>query len=144
MSLYEVASSWRGTPWCANSAVKGMRGGVSCHNLPRAILIEAGLLSSAFPAVVGDPNRTKHSRDSQITSWLDDRPEFERSDVSTLQLQPGDLLGIRIYRCVDHLGLIVAPNMFVHVLAHKHVTIDHLTDPTWQRRIGPTWRLRNV
>jgi len=138
-----VAASWLGTPWCANSAVKGKRGGVSCHNLPRAILVEAGWLPESFPVVEGDPNSARHGG-SVIERWLDGRSEFTRFPISELRspggLRPGDLLGLRIRRCVDHLGLYLGEGRFIHTLQHKHTAIDRITDPTWGSRLLAVWR----
>lgn len=138
-----VAASWLGTPWCANSAVKGRRGGVSCHNLPRAILIEAGWLPESFPVVEGDPNSARQGG-SVIGRWLDARPEFTSEVAFHLRdLKSGDLLGIRIRRCVDHLGLYLGEGRFIHTLQHKHTAIDRITDPTWGARLLAVWRPRS-
>jgi cell wall-associated NlpC family hydrolase len=142
--LEHIAETWLGTPWCANSAVKGPRGGVSCHNLPRAILVEAGWLPESFPVVAGDPNSARNGG-SVIERWLDERPEFIRFGEPVLaSLQPGDLLGIRIRRCVDHLGLHLGAARFIHVLQHKHTAIDRSTDPTWSTRLLAVWRPRRT
>lgn len=135
-----LAVTWLGTPWCANSAVKGVRGGVSCHHLPRAILVEAGWLPESFPVIAGDPNTTRRDV-SVIATWLDARPEFVRfATPAVASLQPGDLVGIRIRRVVDHLGLYLGGARFVHVLMHKATMIDRITDPTWSSRFLAAWR----
>lgn len=142
-SLRSLASAWLGTPWCANSSARGRRGGVACHNLPRAILMETGLLPADFPEITGDPTATRHSKDSVMAPWLDARPEFVRIPAFQLSdLQPGDLLGLRIYHCIDHLGLFLGSLDFIHVLMHKHAAIDSLQDPTWSGRLLAIWRPR--
>ncbi len=138
--LEQVAAGWLGTPWCANSAAKGPMGGVACHNLPRAILVEAGWLPETFPVVEGDPNSTQSSEGSVIARWLDGRQEFARVPVTLSLLKPGDLIGIRIRRQVDHLGLCLGGVRFIHVLKHKKAAIDRVTDPTWGVRILAVWR----
>jgi hypothetical protein len=139
--LADAAASWVATPWCANSAVKGPKGGVSCHNLPRAILIEAGILPETFPVIEGDPNSTQRREGSVIADWLDGRPEFTRIPSSALSiLHPGDILGIRIRRQVDHLGLCLGGVTFIHTLQHKNTVIDRVSDPTWGVRILAVWR----
>mgnify|MGYP001416719324 CR=1 FL=1 len=132
------AGLWMGTPWCANSASRGPRGGVSCHNLPRALYMETGALPDDFPEIRGDPNGTRHTRKSVIEPWLDARPEFRRVPVS--ELAPGDLLGIRIYHCVDHLGVVLTRWQFIHVLMHKRTTMDPFGVSPWRERIGAAWR----
>jgi cell wall-associated NlpC family hydrolase len=136
-TLAHAASHWRGTPWCANSDAPGPRGGVSCHNLPRTLYIASGALTDAFPKTIGYPNR--HARLSVIEPFLNSRPEFMRVPLNGLQ--PGDLLGLRLYHCLDHLGVLLNLSDFIHVLAHKFVTVDSLTqDPTWSRRLLAAWR----
>ncbi len=133
------AGLWRGTPWMANSDARGV--GVSCHNLPRAIYMGCGALSSSFPRVIGDPAATKHSRDSKMVPFLDSRPEFIRVDLSAEPPVPGDLLGIRIYKCIDHLGVYLGQRNFVHVLMHKTTSFDPVHVPPWSERIEAAWRI---
>lgn len=140
--LADAAVSWLGTPWCANSAVKGPQGGVSCHNLPRAILVEAGWLPESFPVIEGNPNSTQRRDGSIIAEWLDGRPEFVNVPVMLSLLQPGDLLGIRIRRQVDHLGLCLGGVRFIHTLQHKGTMFDRVTDPTWGTRVLSVWRFK--
>jgi cell wall-associated NlpC family hydrolase len=140
IELTAIAETWLGTPWCANSAVKGVRGGVACHNLPRAILVEAGWLPDSFPLVEGDPNSARN-QGSVMERWLDGRPEFRRLQEACLnRLHPGDVFGIRIRRCIDHLGLSLGGGRFIHVLMHKGAAIDRITDPTWSTRLLAVWR----
>ncbi len=151
-ALCRAASAWIGTPWAANSAVAGPDGGVSCHHLPRALLIEVGALPSTFPAPRSDPNATRHGHVSVIEGWLDRCVEFNPipipAEIPTANstnhrshFLPGDLLGLRIYRCVDHLGIVLRPPLFLHVLQHQRTTVNPLTDPTWSRRLLRCWRL---
>ena len=151
-ALCRAASAWIGTPWAANSAVAGPDGGVSCHHLPRALLVEVGALPSTFPAPKSDPNATRHGQVSVIERWLDRCVEFKSIPIpATLSddcptdlasgFLPGDLLGLRIYRCVDHLGIVLRPPLFLHVLQHQRTTVNPWTDPTWSRRLLRCWRL---
>jgi cell wall-associated NlpC family hydrolase len=137
--LLYVSSQWLGTPWCANSSSRGPRGGVSCHNLTRAIYLECGALREDFPIVRGDPNGSKHARTSLMERFLDFRPEFRRVPADGL-LQPGDLIGLRIFRCVDHLGVVVTNMQFTHVLMHKHTALDNWQISPWRERILAAWR----
>jgi hypothetical protein len=137
--LLDVTQSWRGTPWCANSYARGGRGGVSCHNLPREIYIECGALPANFVRIYGDPNGTKHQRRSEIEPFLNSRPEFQRLKQGEPFL-PGDLLGLRIFHCVDHLGIFLGDSSFVHVLMHKKTDFDLVNVPPWSQRILAAWR----
>lgn len=134
------AELWLGTPWCANSEALGVRGGVSCHNLPRALYIRTGALAPSFPKIQGKPNR--HARRSDMETFLDARPEFERVPIEgPLKeiVQTGDLLGLRIYHCVDHLGVCVGSS-FIHVLMHKHTSLDLFRVSPWAERVKAIWR----
>ena len=137
--LLAVADRWLGTPWCANSQSIGERGGVSCHNLPRAIYIECGALPPEFPKFIGDPNGTRHGRVSEMEPVIDARPEFRRLAADEPR-QPGDLIGLRIYHCVDHLGVLLCNHIFIHVLMHKKTDMDWVNVPPWQQRSPVAWR----
>lgn len=128
---------WVGTPWCANSHAKGH--GVSCHNLPYEIYVATGFLDETFPRIVGDPAHNKHSCESKMEAFLNTRPEFQRLNLDTETLQPGDLMGIRIFSCVDHLGVCLGAN-FIHVLMHKKTDVDPVNVPPWSQRTMAAWR----
>ncbi|HVU27065.1 MAG TPA: hypothetical protein VHG71_04935 [Verrucomicrobiae bacterium] len=138
--LHEEINSWLGTPWAANSAAKGERGGVSCHNLPIALYKACGHLTEAFPVVVSDPNVTRHKKQSVMEPFLDARPEFRRLNLEKEFLCIGDLIGLRIYHCTDHLGVLEEGAHFIHVLMHKKTAVDSLIDPTWRTRLTTAWR----
>ena len=133
--LVYVSGLWIGTPWAANSMSRGF--GVSCHNLPLSIYKECGALPKDFVNIKGDPAKMKHATESIIAKFIDARKEFVRVDG---ELMPGDLVGIRIYRHVDHLGLVLPGNSFIHVLVHKNTSIDLMVSP-WKERIKAAWRI---
>jgi hypothetical protein len=138
------AGGWIGTPWCANSAVKGPRGGVACHRLPREIYVAAGWLPQDFPIVSGSPNEGRHEGASPIADWLDGRREFERvlgvKELREKAVGPGSLLGFRLgSKGVGHLGVMLTGMQFIHVLQHKHTAMDRIDDPTWLRRLEKVW-----
>ncbi len=134
--LNSIAAMWMGTQWCPNSDVIGR--GVSCHNLPRAIYVACGALAPGFPKIVGDPTQDRQAKTSRMEEFLDGRVEFQRAYLNAIR--PGDLLGIRIYKCIDHLGVALPNGLFVHVLMHKHTSADTYGIPPWQQRIEAIWR----
>lgn len=139
--LTAEAHAWLGTPWSANAASPGRRGGVSCHNLPRAILMASGALAPDFPVLIGDPTGSRHTKVSVLEPWIDAWPSFARVPHADLRLlQPGDLIGLRIAHCLDHLGLILTGENFIHVLAHKNTSLDPYQVPPWSQRILAAWR----
>jgi cell wall-associated NlpC family hydrolase len=145
-NLLTIARRWLGTPWCANSFCCGLRGGVSCHNLPREIYIEAGILASDFPRIAGDPRGATANNEMEI--FLDQRPEFVRIELSAAQ--PGDLIGLFIpidavghrvrERCVNHLAVMLPGNEFIHVLVYGATRVDQINVPPWQQRLIAVWR----
>lgn len=131
-----AAQSWLGTPWTANSHAKGF--GVSCHNLPFEIYREVGFFGPDFPRIISDPTATRHTKSSVMVPFVDMRTDkFMRVKSHP---QPGDLLGIRIYSCVDHLGLMLEGNQFIHTLMHKKTSLDDWRLPPWSDRIDVIWR----
>jgi hypothetical protein len=142
--LVATANEWIGTLWFANSACKG--GGVSCHNLPREIYVECGALPKSFPKIAGDPKGVTANNEMEI--FLDGRPEFKR--VERADRQPGDLIGLWLpmdsvgrrvkERCVNHLGVVLPGDRFIHVLLHKRTCRDDCNVPPWQQHIVANWR----
>ena len=140
-ALQDEARRWPGTPYCSNSDAPGQRGGVSCHNLPRAVLVNAHCLPSSFPKVQQTLNATRHATESLIEPFMDARPEFMRINPLEEAVIVGDVLGFRVFKCLDHLGLCVGGDRsFLHVLDHKHACVDFLADPTWGSRLLAVWR----
>lgn len=135
-ALHAEAAKWKGTPWLPNSASQGR--GVSCHNLPRSIYIACGALAPGFPIVVGNPTQDAHSKISRMESFNDGRKEFQRATLD--DIKAGDLLGIRIRRCIDHLGVALGGGVFIHVLMHKHTDYDLRGVSPWLERIEAVWR----
>ena len=139
--LWAIAETWLGTPWANNSEVRGARGGVACHLLIRAVLVEWGALSRDFPRLLATPADAR--RTGLFEAWLDRRPEFERVSGWIPQLvQPADVIGINWNGKMGHVGLSLGRGKFLHVLTHSQATIDPICDPTWSARIGGIWRLR--
>ncbi len=139
--IQHAAAKWVGTPWVPNSAALGA--GVSCHNLPRAILIEAGCLPVEFPEVVGDPAQMRWGKEDTIKDWLDGRPEFEAFAVDEWEPDPfmvGDVIGFSIGPKIQHLALYVGRGWVIHVLKHQKTACDSISDPTWRGRIVRAWR----
>lgn len=148
--LEEEAQKWLGTPWAANSAARGERGGVSCHNLPRALYVALAALPADFPVLVGNPTAALHTNADLFEPFLDHRPEFRRLEAGEPPL-PGDLVGLRLggrtgpreHWHVNHLGVHLAgTGRFVHVLSHKRTAVDSLADPTWRQRLLRIWRIK--
>jgi cell wall-associated NlpC family hydrolase len=133
-----VAESWIGTPCAPNSAVKGPGGGVSCHNLVAAVLVECGCLP-AFDVPQGRMDWARHNSTSIIEAYMDAHPSFERIVVGD-QLQPGDILGYQYGRCVHHLSLALDRGELVHVFRQVGAIKGTINDPTFSSRLKRIWR----
>jgi hypothetical protein len=136
--LAYVCGLWNGTPWSANT--ESMGHGVACHNIPRAIYIYTGAVSGNFPVIIGDPSTMRNKKESPMEKFIDQRPEFQRLEIGRDKFAPGDLFGIRIGYCVDHLGVCLG-DTFIHVLMHKKTSLDdRWSVPPWSQRINAAWR----
>lgn len=141
--LEERAKAWSGTPWRQNSMAIGV--GVSCHNLPRAIYAES--LFWNCPEIPGSP--AEATALNLMEAFLDTRSELERFSVGW-QLKPGDLVGLFIPinnvgvrirgKVVNHLGVILEKNRFVHTLLKRNTMIDQVNTPPWSQIVVAAWR----
>jgi hypothetical protein len=144
------AELWKGTPWRANSCARGV--GIACHNTPRALYIESGALNQAFPVITSTPQAATAA--NQMEQFIDGRPEFGRlkgknGELLSLLL-PGDLVGLFVpidnvgrrlrLRCVNHLGVILPANWFVHTLMKKNTDFDLINVHPWDQTLVAAWR----
>jgi len=138
--LFDVAHSWLGTPFCANSAVKGA--GVCCHLLVSEIYREAGWVGDIRPPA-GAPVWSRAQRHSLMEEWLDgpDAIEwFERVNVD--HIMPGDLLGFRVGTCIHHLGVLLQGNYVAHASHPAGASIAPVSalPSAWASRLAAAWR----
>lgn len=135
--LDREARSWLGTPFRANSAIKGPQGGVSCHLYVAKVFEAVGAVpAEAWPK--GSPDRSLAQRTSLVEPFLDSREEFV--DVTGQDLLPGDLLGFKIGGATHHLAILLRDREIVHAIRHHGVVVGHLDDPMWARRLTRAWR----
>lgn len=128
--LHDAARSWIGTPFAPNSASKGR--GVSCQKLVQHVYYEAGWLNIEAPDV--PMAHAKFSDRSYVVEFLDACPHFERAR----ELAPGDLIGLRIGRCVHHLAIVLTQGVIIHAWNRTGVIEQPLADLVG--RIGGIWR----
>lgn len=128
--LQAAARSWLGTPFAPNSASKGH--GVSCQKLVQHIYHEAGWKNVETPEV--PMAHAMFSDRSYVLEFMEHCEDF--ATVSTPEV--GDLVGMRIGRCVHHLGIVVRPDVIVHAWNRIGVTEQPLA--TLTGRIGAIWR----
>ena len=135
--LERAAQSWRGTPFRANSADCGVRGGVCCHLLITKVYREAGF--DIGPVPFGAPGHARFSRESIMEPLLDAHAGFVRVPAGEV-CQPGDLLGYRINSAIHHLAILLAGDQIVHAVYGPGCIITPRLDPTWSSRHAATWR----
>lgn len=137
--LTAVAESWRGTPFCERSAVKGA--GVCCNRLVAEILFEAGWLPRI--AVPNHDIRWARAQSrSVVAEWFDGPGAqfFIGSNIIDWDaVQAGDVLGFKIGRTLHHLVLALPHGRFVHA-PEQGVVIPPEMPPIWARRAERLWR----
>jgi len=141
--LNEVAASWVGTPFVANSRCKGKRGGVSCQMLAEQIYKECGC-PLPFGAEKGSMRWAGVSKDSLILKYLEDKTEFLHyvASPSVGDLIAGDLMGFRIGGCIHHVGVCLGNGLFIHCMRGSSTLVCSVSDPTFARRLGCLWRVK--
>jgi cell wall-associated NlpC family hydrolase len=138
-ALEREAQRWLGTPFFPNSNTPGPRGGVSCQKLVSEIYRSAGFCDVPVPEVA--MAHARFSRESLMEKFMADRPEFTRlPSLGWRSVQPGDLLGFRIYRTVHHMGIALVGLRFVHALDGVGTNISSVSDATWSSRLAVVWR----
>jgi cell wall-associated NlpC family hydrolase len=106
----EVASIWLGTPYRYGGIDER---GIDCSALTQNVMGDLG---------VSVPRTTRYQRRSG-------RP-IDRSDV-----RAGDLVFFRLESSrVDHVGIALGPDRFVHASASRGVVVDRLMDDYFSRR----------
>jgi len=111
---------------------------VSCQKLAGALYEEAG-----FPPVEVPDVPIAHARFSTtsfVVAFFNSRADFV--PVSLDDVQPGDVLGFMIVRCVHHLGVALEGGMFAHAIDGIGATTSSLQDATWASRLAHVWRPR--
>jgi cell wall-associated NlpC family hydrolase len=148
-ALEAAAKSWVGTPFVANSRIKGPRGGVSCQMLAEQLYLESGL-AIPFTAPSAPMRWSETHRDSLIERFLNSQTQLfqslevpnPQSPISNPQspIAPGDIVGFKIGGCVHHLGTALERGRFIHAMRGIGTQIYNLNDPTYEKRISKIWR----
>lgn len=125
-----AARSWLGTPYHDQASLKGV--GCDCLGLARGVWRE----------VVGDEPFPipPYSRDWGETGTREVLAEGARRmmiEVSVADAVPGSLILFRMRpgAIAKHVGILTAPDRFIHAYERLDVIEERLTS-AWQRRIG--------
>lgn len=144
IAIERAAASWIGTPFCANSAVKGA--GVCCHLGIMEVYFEAGVVPR-IPLPKGPPGWSRNHAESLMEPWLagEGAAYFEpvTFEPCTLNgLEPGDLLGFKLGRCVHHIGILLSGGRMFHV--HAHAAISPNIPLGYLRRLARAWSPKSI
>ena len=136
VELTEAAQRWLGTPFHPHACLRGV--GVDCAHLVLSILQETGAIKDwALPDYTMDGG--DHRDTSLVTEWLEGNPRFQSLPEGEPAL-PGDLVCFRLGRVPHHVGLVIAPNRFIHAMRNYGVIQSQLDDPTFAKRLTATFR----
>jgi cell wall-associated NlpC family hydrolase len=135
-ALVASAVSWLGTPFAGNCRAKGR--GASCQTLAAGIYADAGFEVGEVPEA--PMHHARYSSESIVVPWVESSGKFQR--VESGDVQPGDLLGFRIGRCVHHVGVLLNQKgqHFAHVIEGGPAKLSTLMDATWRSRLEYVWR----
>ena len=134
-ALKRAATSWLGTPFVPNAAIKGH--GVSCQKLAGHVLMDAGFLPAGFELPAEPMNWSHAHTDSLLEQFMARHADcFALVELPAYQhALPGDVLGIRYGGCVHHCGLVLSEGSFVHCLRDRGVIISHLREAVYMRLV---------
>ena len=139
--LKQAATSWLGTPFVPNAAIKGA--GVSCQKLVGSILIEAGALPASF-ALPDEPMSWGQAQTESLVEkfMAANADRFELVEgPAFVDAEPGDVLGIRHGGCVHHCGLVLAEHgSFIHCIRGEGVVLGEIRDAVFMRMVKRIWR----
>jgi len=119
MALHDQFGAWRGVPYRLGGT---SRSGVDCSGLVQ--LTYRDLFGIQLPRTTGELAQTG----AKI------KPRERRS---------GDLVFFRINRRLDHVGIYLENNRFMHASASSGVMISSLDDAYWKKRYWKTVRPRS-
>ena len=142
--LEAAAESWKGTPFCEGTPVKGA--GVSCHHVCAEIFFEAEMIVPRIPIPNG-PSNWRGQHRSLIREWVETSGLFltiaEGAAAKSHLAQPGDLLGFRV-GALHHAMLQLARGRVVHSVVGHSVGIAPQIPSEWSRRLDAIWRLKSL
>jgi cell wall-associated NlpC family hydrolase len=133
-TLDKAAVGWLGTPFRAHNRARGPRGGVDCGNLIQELMLEAGFLAERLDLPRPPTDYGQHNAASLVCDFLETHPALtgriaKLTDPAVLDApMPGDILGIRVGRCVHHLCIALPSGRFVQALQPHGVTIQPLAE----------------
>ena len=134
--LERVAKSWLGTPFAAHCSMRGV--GVDCVHLVAEIYQRLGVIDHFAPPEY-NMDGGHHAETSPIETYVIGTGRFTSipTTTPTHDLEPADLITLRIGRLPWHCGLLLTQLRFIHAMQPRGVIESTLADPTyWSRLTG--------
>ena len=133
-----VARSWLGTPYHDQASVKGV--GCDCLSLARGVWREV-VGPEPFPI----PPYSRDWGESGPREVLAEGARAMMPEIAPADAPPGALILFRMAprAIAKHVGILTAPDRFIHAYERLGVVEEPLT-PTWRRRITFGFRFSAV
>jgi cell wall-associated NlpC family hydrolase len=143
-ALQASARSWIGTKFHAHAQIK--QGGVDCLHLVHAVYEDSGLFAchpvAPFPAYSIQEGIHGGKSADPFRDWVDASGRFQEWNVEQLapgELEPGDLIVMKLGRIPHHCGVVIEPGRFLSVISGFRAMVFALHDSTWWSRVTGVW-----
>ena len=134
--------TWKGTRWRHMQAVKGE--GVDCVQFPVMVAKNLGWVSDDYKTIKYSRDWATHNDFSVLTRELETLLEAVplSGDVisCTDDLRFGDVLALKMERCVGHLGMYIGNKQIVHVHIRRGVIIEPIS--LYAKQLHSAWRFK--
>jgi len=125
--------AYMGIPYVDGGREPTRDGGLDCWGAVR--WIRGHEVGHWLPAY-GDDYASSEDRAATNATVLRRQPEYERVGTPG----PWDIALFRIGGEECHVGLVVAPNRFVHTRKASGIEVPRFTDPAWRNRLDGFYR----
>ena len=134
--------SWQGTKWRHMQAVKGE--GVDCVQFPVAVAKNLGWVNKDYKTIKYARDWATHNDFSLLTRELETLLEAVplSGDVISCvdDLRVGDVLALKMERCVGHLGMYIGNKQIVHVHIRRGVIVEPIS--LYAKQLHSVWRFK--
>lgn len=109
-AVVALAKTWLGTPYRSGAAVRGIKGGVDCANLPACVYPEAGVVPK-FPVEYYPQDwHLHHSNERYLAQVMKYARELPKGELP----KPGDLAAWKFARCFSHGAIVIEWPRVIH------------------------------
>lgn len=135
--LRDEAERWKGTPFVPFQGVR--QGGCDCVHLCYQLIKACGFAHEFQPPPY-TLDATSHRDECALHDYLDNIPGCERIALDE-KWMVGDFVTFVIGRAPHHLGVMIKPPFFIHVMHGLKTGYAQIDDPTWGQRLARRYRL---